>query len=95
METYRHIWCSTESPTASEPKLAQELQAALDRGLSAGTGVGASAAVILPDGKIWTGASGISHAGAPVATDMLFDMGSAGKNLFGTLPYICDITVQQ
>jgi D-alanyl-D-alanine carboxypeptidase len=47
--------------------------------------VGVSAALITPDGNRWVGVSGVSQEGVSIAPDMLFDMGSAGKNLFAAL----------
>jgi len=47
--------------------------------------MGVSAAVIMPDGAIWTGVSGLSHPGCPITPDMLFDIGSTGKNLMAAL----------
>jgi D-alanyl-D-alanine carboxypeptidase len=68
-----------------EPTLAQRLQQTLDSGLTASGGKGISAAVVMPDGEVWTGVSGISEPGVPITPHMLFDMGSAGKNLFAAL----------
>jgi D-alanyl-D-alanine carboxypeptidase len=68
-----------------EPELARELQGALDSALEASGTMGVSAAVIMPDGRIWTGVSGLSGADTPITPDMLFDMGSTGKNLFAAL----------
>jgi D-alanyl-D-alanine carboxypeptidase len=79
--------CSKDSP--SEPKqeqtLSEKLQEALDNALEASNGIGVSVAVIMPDGDVTLCVSGISHPGTPISTDMLFDMGSAGKNLFAAL----------
>jgi D-alanyl-D-alanine carboxypeptidase len=47
--------------------------------------VGVSAAVIFPDGHLWKGASGISHEGVSLSTDMLFDIGSIAKNFQAAL----------
>ncbi len=74
-----------ESPPRVEPQLAERLQAALDSALAATGTMGASVAVIMPDGALWTGVSGLSHPGHPVTPDMLFDMGSTGKNLMAAL----------
>jgi D-alanyl-D-alanine carboxypeptidase len=81
---------AVEEPTGvpssyTPPTRAEILQGALEAGLRAVHGVGTSAAVITDDGEMWTGAAGISHPGTPVTPDMLFDMGSAGKNLFASL----------
>jgi len=68
-----------------EPEIARELQAKLDSALAATGTMGVSVAVIMPNGKIWTGVSGLSHPGTPITPDMLFDMGSTGKNLMAGL----------
>ena len=70
---------------AVAPEIAEKLQIALDGALAATGTMGISAAVIMPDGKLWTGVSGLSHPGTPVTSDMLFDMGSTGKNLMAAL----------
>ncbi len=74
-----------ESPPRVKPEIAQRLQGALDSALTATGTMGVSVAVIMPDGALWTGVSGLSHPGAPVTPDMLFDMGSTGKNLMAAL----------
>lgn len=65
------------------------LAAALDQrieGIAARYGVeGASAAVILPDGAVWTGADGNSTAEARVAPDMVFGIGSGTKTYTAAL----------
>ena len=77
--------CSGDELTAPEETFARELQTALSEVLDASGGMGVSAAVIMPDGNTWVGVSGTSEPGVPVTTDMLFDMGSSGKNLFSAL----------
>jgi D-alanyl-D-alanine carboxypeptidase len=72
-------------PPEVEAALARSLQAALDSTLAATGTTGVSAAVIMPDGALWTGVSGLSHPGAPITPDMLFDMGSTGKNIMAAL----------
>jgi D-alanyl-D-alanine carboxypeptidase len=57
----------------------------LDLTVKATNGTGISAAVIVPDQGTWTGASGVSDPGTPVAPEMLFDMASIGKNFVATL----------
>lgn len=74
-----------ESPPQVKPEIAQRLQGALDSALTATGTMGVSVAVIMPDGALWTGVSGLSHPGVPVTPDMLFDMGSTGKNLMAAL----------
>ncbi len=63
----------------------EALQAAMDESIKNSGAIGVSAAVIFPDGKLWQGASGISHEGVPVTTDLLFDIGSIAKNFQATL----------
>ena len=46
---------------------------------------GVSAAIIFPDGKLWTGTSGISHDTVTIKPDMLFAIGSITKNIVATL----------
>ena len=58
----------------------ESLQKSLDESIGSSGAVGVSAAVILPDGHMWKGASGISHEGVPITTDMLFDIASIAKN---------------
>ncbi len=67
------------------PETAKRLQATLDSALAATGTMGVSVAVIMPDRRLWTGVSGLSHPGTPVTKDMLFDMGSVGKNLMAAL----------
>jgi D-alanyl-D-alanine carboxypeptidase len=71
--------CSKDDPTQPQPTMGQELQAALDNGIATMGGKGISLAVILPDGQIWTGVSGVSHGTVPITPDMLFSIGSATK----------------
>lgn len=72
------------SPT---PELSFEdrLQALLDREIRAGDTKGVSAAVMFPDGTIWTGVSGISHDTVAISPDMLFAIGSITKNMVAAL----------
>jgi len=74
-----------ESAPQVDSGLAERLQAALDSSLAATGTMGVSVAVIMPDGALWTGVSGFSHPGTPVTPDMLFDLGSTGKNIMAAL----------
>jgi len=74
---------SSSTASVNDPK--QDYQAALEEILANESGKGISAAVILPDGTEWRGCAGYSSLGCPITPDMLFDMGSAGKNLFAAL----------
>ncbi len=73
--------CSEESTNGPPPELTftEKLQAALDDGIKKYNGNGISAAVIMPDGETWVGASGISRSTTPVATNTLFSAGSITK----------------
>lgn len=48
-------------------------------------GQGVSAAIIMTNNRYWTGTSGFSEAGKPVTTEMLFNIGSIGKNFLAAL----------
>jgi D-alanyl-D-alanine carboxypeptidase len=65
--------------------LNDKLQSALDDRLRRCDAKGASAAVVLPDGTLWRGASGYSHEGFRMAPDMVFAIGSITKNMVATL----------
>ena len=68
----------TEAPT--EISYSDELQTALDElKLEGYETLGVSAAVLVPEHRIWAGASGASTQGEPMKTDMLFDAGSILK----------------
>ncbi len=78
------IVCCQKSPKTDRP-INEALQAAMDESIEKSGAIGVSAAVIFPDGEMWEGASGISHEGVPVTTDMLLDIGSIAKNFQATL----------
>ena len=65
--------------------LEQKLQNVLDEGIKEYDINGVSAAIIFPDGKLWTGTSGISHDTVTIKPDMLFAIGSITKNFVATL----------
>ena len=73
--------CSEDTPTTPpiELTLQEKLQKALDDGIKKYNGKGVSVAIIMPDGEVWSGVSGISSGGVPVTTDMLFSAGSITK----------------
>ena len=86
--------CSDRPATPQESEVlpglpfAQELGGALDNALGSSQGngdLGISAAVIVPGYQPWTGVSGVSHPGAPINPEMLFDAGSVAKNFEATL----------
>jgi hypothetical protein len=65
--------------------LNEKLQTALDARLRHCDVKGASVAVILPDGALWRGASGISHPGVNMNPQMAFAIGSITKNMVAAL----------
>ena len=72
---------------SSDLPLPQTLQSALDGAREKATVIGASASVIVADQAIWVGVSGMSDPTTeiPITPDMLFDIGSIGKNFLATL----------
>lgn len=66
---------------------AAALQTALDGIRSGGKYPGVSAAIMFPDGSIWTGAAGLAVASTatPVTTDTLFSVGSISKTFVAAL----------
>jgi len=72
------IGCNQSERTMDMP-VDMALQQAMDESIIDSGVKGVSAAIIFPDGKMWKGASGISHGSVPVTTDMLFDIGSIEK----------------
>ncbi|MFC1543464.1 serine hydrolase domain-containing protein [Candidatus Neomarinimicrobiota bacterium] len=84
------IGCSNETGTAErndsdQPPFAQGLQKALDSAVKFTEGTGVSAAIIIPGQGAWTGATGISDSTSPITPDMLFNIGSTGKNYLAAL----------
>lgn len=69
-----------EPQPVQEPTLSELLHNALDEGLVKYNGKGVSAAIILPDGELWLGVSGISYGSIPISTNMPFGAGSITKN---------------
>ena len=72
----------------SKHSIEDRMQKVLDKGISKYGVRGASAAVILPDDKIWAGASGISHDTVAMQPDMLFAIGSITKSVIAALTLI-------
>ena len=75
------ILCTCEPKSSLESRM----QNVLDKGIQQYNVRGVSAAVIFPNEKIWSGASGISHDSAAINPDMLFAIGSITKNIVATL----------
>ena len=48
-------------------------------------GQGVSAAIVTDNNRYWTGTGGYSEPGVPVSADMLFNIGSIGKNFLAVL----------
>ena len=84
--TLNFMSCSKDSTSQpeNEPTFAEKLQGALDNGLDAYNGIGISAAVIMPDGEMWVGVSGVSHGTTKITSDMPFGAGSIAKNFTAT-----------
>ena len=76
----------TDDATFS-PELAQELQSQLDRDRAGYRLPGISAAVVLPDGSVWTGSSGKADraSGRAVNTGTVFAIGSITKTFVSAL----------
>jgi D-alanyl-D-alanine carboxypeptidase len=79
------IFLSCYQESSNQSTLSDKLQQALEEGLAASRGKGISAAIILPGGETWTGASGISHGTIPVTPDMRFSTGSIAKMFTATI----------
>jgi D-alanyl-D-alanine carboxypeptidase len=81
-----------EAPAAApavtlDTKTAAKLQAALSAARAGGKLEGISAAVVFPDGSMWTGQSGsaILSSAKPVTADTLFSIGSISKTFVAAL----------
>lgn len=69
--------CSQTNPVPSE--FEEKLQKAMDNGVRVYQGKGIQASVIMPDGDIWNGVSGISHGTIPITEETRFAAGSIAK----------------
>jgi len=65
--------------TPVDPQTAAQLQTKLDQLHTASNLKGLSASVIIPGKGVWKGVSGISHAGVPLDTAMVFGFASVTK----------------
>ncbi len=86
--------CASSAPTAapsatpqSYEALASKLQAELDNQVKADLFISLSAAVILPDGQVWTGAAGKADiaVGTPATPDTSYEIGSITKTFVSAL----------
>lgn len=75
------ISCSDRNQRSIEDRL----QSVLDKKITKYGARGVSASVVFPDGKVWTGTSGISHDTVRIKPDMLFAIGSVTKNVVSAL----------
>lgn len=65
--------------------LEEQLQSSLDRRIQQYDVKGASAAVLFPEGTMWTGTSGVSHDEVAMRPNMVFGIGSITKNVVAAL----------
>ena len=85
--------CTASPPISRTPavapklKLAQKLQNTLDDSLKNSKIQGVSSAIIMPNEQIWLGVSGMSDPTIEeqITPEMLFDIGSTGKNYMAAL----------
>jgi D-alanyl-D-alanine carboxypeptidase len=73
-----HLGCESAKPPEPETTVQQELQTALNNVFSTYGGKGISAAVVLPDGRLWRGTAHVGGS-APVTTDQVFWIASITK----------------
>lgn len=71
--------CSGKSPVEPAPTLEQRLERVLEASLRNHEVKGVSAAVLLPDDKLWLGTEGASHQGVPITPEMRFSIYSTTK----------------
>jgi D-alanyl-D-alanine carboxypeptidase len=79
------IHCLTVCSYGANQRLEDRMQDVLDKGIRKYRARGVSAAIVFPDGHIWTGTSGISHDTVAIDPNMLFAIGSVTKNVVATL----------
>ncbi len=88
--------CTAQAPSAPTPAAppttvatdtawTARLQRGLDSAVRAVPLRGASAAVVLADGRVWRGVAGLSAPGVPMDTAMRLGIGSISKSLTATL----------
>jgi len=76
------LFCAATSPAAAQDQTLQTTLDSLRRAIGAR---GATAAVIFPDGRVWTGASGEAWAGRAATPATLFELGSITKTYSAAL----------
>ncbi len=76
---------SSHAIEESRTPIGPALEAAMKDSIKNSGAIGVSAAVIFPAGEMWAGTTGVSHAGVPLTTDMLFGIASVQKNLQAAL----------
>jgi D-alanyl-D-alanine carboxypeptidase len=79
------IFSQIQEPSMRDLRFSNLLQAVLDFNTRIFRGQGVSAAIIIEDRGHWAGTSGYSEPGKPIDEDMLFNIGSIGKNFLATL----------
>ena len=81
------VLCGATFPAPCEltDSLEASLRDILDRNLRSHDVRGVSAAVVFPDGTLWTGAGGVSHGTVPMEPSMLFGIGSVTKSFVAAL----------
>jgi D-alanyl-D-alanine carboxypeptidase len=79
------VWSENQVSSNHVLPCSRLLQTAIDLNTWIFRGQGVSAAIIIKNHVYWTGTSGYSEPGKPVDVDMLFNIGSIGKNFLATL----------
>ena len=76
---------SCSKAQTSDKKFEELLNQTMDSAFAKSKAIGVSVALIMPDGKMWQRACGISAKDTPLNKNMLFNIGSAQKNLEAVL----------
>lgn len=80
-----YIWSNISVTPNNILPYSKTLHGVLDLNTRIFHGQGVSAAIIIEDQGHWIGTSGYSEPGEPVEADLLFNIGSIGKNFLATL----------